>query len=77
MVPTSFVPSYDSAFFLIRELARGTPSATECAPAGEILSADRATPSFNQHNPSDFEQCRQVPNSRESIMPLAPAALGG
>jgi hypothetical protein len=64
-------------FFLIRELTRGMSSATECARPAKILSAFCATPSLCQHNPSDFEQCRQFLNSREAIMPLAPAALGG
>jgi hypothetical protein len=45
-------------------------------PAGEILSAGYATPSLYQHNLSDFEQYRQFLNSREAVMPHAPAALG-
>jgi hypothetical protein len=46
------------------------------APGRRILSSDCATPSLYQHNPSDFEQCGQVLNSREAMKPLAPAALG-
>ena len=32
-------------------------------------------PSLYQHNPSDFEQCRQVLNSREAIMPPRPGSI--
>ena len=56
---------------------QGNASATECAQSAKILLADYATPSLYQHNPSDFEQCRQFLNSREAIIPHAPAVLGG
>jgi hypothetical protein len=61
---------------LIRELTRGTRSATEMHPPGEFFQ--QAVPRrVCQHNPSDFEQGRQFLNSREVIKPLAPAILGG
>ncbi len=56
---------------------QGNAQCNRMHPAGEILSADCATPGFYEHNPVDFEQCRQFLNSREAIVPLAPAALGG
>ena len=45
-------------------------------PGQRILSADCATPSFYQHNPSDLDSLVRFLNSREAIMPLARAALG-
>src|SRR4029077_14621211 len=54
---------------------QGNAQCNRMRPAGEILSADCATPSLYQHNPSDFEQCRQVLNSREAIMPPRPSSI--
>src|SRR5436190_2201055 len=62
--------------FLIRELTRGTRSATEYTRPANSFSRLCHAASLSAH-PSDFEQCRQFLNSREAIKPLAPAALGG
>ena len=76
MVPTSFVPSYNSAFSYPRTYL-GNAQCNRMHPAGEFFQQTVPRRVSYQHNPSDFEQCCQFLNSREAIMPLAPAALGG
>jgi hypothetical protein len=63
--------------FLIREPCQGNAQCNRMRPTGEFFQ--RTVPSRVSINTicSDFEQCRQFLKSREMIMPLAPAALGG
>lgn len=77
MVPATFVPRYDSRVFLIRELNRETPSATECVQRAKFFQ--QAVPRRVSISTirQIFEQYSSVLNNREAISPLAPATLGG
>ena len=67
MVPTFFRAKLRFRVFLIRELTRGTRSATECSPAGEFFQQTVPRRVSISTIRQIFEQYRQVLNSRKPL----------